>query len=628
MNNFKLLCLAFTFLCFCVFAGCSAKYHRESVDLTAYDIIQNTQGSSLGKIEPFTIDNPAEELRQRIIKTQPIQISHPASAGIQYLEQIEHWPNDGYLQSATFTQNVTDETNVITLDLIEALQVAAQNSREYQRQKEQVFQEALNLDLEREEFRTSFFAGWSSQYQLDRTDSDNPNGVVTEGLSNNFSPSISRTFLSGAQLTAQLGWDLAMLLSPRDISSRGLFGDASLSIPLLRGAGKHIIAEPLTQAQRNMVYTIFEFERFKRSFAVDIADQYLSVLQRLDAVNNAEQNYRSLILSARRAQMDLRQGDISPVQVDQAYQDELSARNNWVSSLQAFASAMDSFKLQLGLPVEANLELNRDDFKSLAQSSASIIAGATSLDRDEEVPPADAEIILDNPTSLDAGRFEIDPTEAIELAFNNRLDLRISQGHVYDSQRQVVIAADGLKTEITLFGSASTGQGRGIGSAGQPDSTVLDLNSGSYSAILNIDLPTERTREAIAFRRSYISLEQSVRSLQELEDRIKLEIRNHLRTLQEERESLRIQARSVNLAEQRVESTNLNLQAGRIEIRDLLEAQEDLLSAQNALTAAMVNYRIAELELQRDLGVLEVNHEGMWVEYDPEVINNEEIENR
>ncbi len=612
----------------CVLGGCSAKYHRESVDKTTYQTILETQKAGLGKTEPFTINNPEEELRQRIMKTQPILLSHPASAGTQYLEPIEHWPNDGYLQSATFTQDVTDETQVIILDLLEALQVAARNSREYQSQKEQVFQEALNLDLAREEFRTSFFAAWSTQYELDRTESDDPGGIVTEGIANNFSPSFSKTFLSGAQLTAQLGWDLAMLLSPRDISSRGLFGDASLTIPLLRGAGRHIVAEPLTQAQRDMVYAIYEFERFKRSFVVDIADQYLSVLQRLDEVNNAEQNYRSLILSARRAQMDLRQGDISPVQVDQAYQDELSARNNWVSSLQEFAGAMDAFKLQLGLPVEANIELSREDFDRLAQSSESILADATTFDREEDIPAADAEIVLDDPTGLEAGRFDISPREAIELAFQNRLDLRVTQGQVYDAQRQVVIAADGLKTEITLFGSASTGQGRGIGSAGQLDAEVLDLDSGFYTALLNIDLPTERTAEAIAFRRSYIGLEQSVRSLQDLEDSIKLQIRNHLRTLQEERESLRIQARSVNLAEQRVESTNLNLQAGRIEIRDLLEAQEDLLSAQNALTAAMVNFRIAELELQRDLGVLEVNHEGIWTEYNPEVLNNETREIR
>ena len=64
-------------------------------------------------------------------------------------------------------------------------------------------------------------------------------------------------------------------------------------------------------------------------------------------------------------------------------------------------------------------------------------------------------------------------------------------------------------------------------------------------------------------------------------------------------------------------STNLFLQAGRAAIRDLLEAQEALVSAQNALTSAIVNYRIAELNLQRDLGTLEVGGDGLWTEFTP-----------
>jgi len=64
-----------------------------------------------------------------------------------------------------------------------------------------------------------------------------------------------------------------------------------------------------------------------------------------------------------------------------------------------------------------------------------------------------------------------------------------------------------------------------------------------------------------------------------------------------------------------VRSTNLFLEAGRAQIRDLLESQEALLSAQNALTTAIINYRVAELELQRDMGVLQINEKGLWQEY-------------
>jgi outer membrane protein TolC len=98
-----------------------------------------------------------------------------------------------------------------------------------------------------------------------------------------------------------------------------------------------------------------------------------------------------------------------------------------------------------------------------------------------------------------------------------------------------------------------------------------------------------------------------------------------LRTLLEARESIRIQAEAVRVAQRRVDSTNLFLQAGRAEIRDLLESQNALNSAQDALTNAVVNYRIGELRLQRDLGVLEVNNRGDWVEFDPDSYDLESL---
>jgi outer membrane protein TolC len=120
------------------------------------------------------------------------------------------------------------------------------------------------------------------------------------------------------------------------------------------------------------------------------------------------------------------------------------------------------------------------------------------------------------------------------------------------------------------------------------------------------------------YRESLLELEESVRALQETEDQAKLQVQNGLRDLLVAREGLQIQAQAIRLAERRVRSTDMFLQAGRVEIRDLLEAQEALLNAQNALTAAMVDYRVAELGLQRDLGLLEVDDRGLWTEFRPE----------
>jgi outer membrane protein TolC len=206
----------------------------------------------------------------------------------------------------------------------------------------------------------------------------------------------------------------------------------------------------------------------------------------------------------------------------------------------------------------------------------------------------------------------IDVESATRLALENRLDLRVSQGRVIDAQRAVAIAADQLRAEVTLLGKARVADTRVSGKTDPAANTTT--HSGLSSALLSVDLPLERTRERNGYRASLIEFEAAVRGAQETEDRVKSEVRNDIRTLLESRERMRIQAQSVELARRREKSINLFLQAGRAEIRDLLEAQDALVSAEDALTSATISQRIAELTLQRDLDLLQVNDQGIWTE--------------
>jgi hypothetical protein len=88
-----------------------------------------------------------------------------------------------------------------------------------------------------------------------------------------------------------------------------------------------------------------------------------------------------------------------------------------------------------------------------------------------------------------------------------------------------------------------------------------------------------------------------------------------LYNLFESRESLKIQAQSAVAAQKRVNSSNPRLLlagAGRTQKRDLLKAQELLVLVQNSLTSAVISYRIAKLELQPDMGLLQVDESGLW----------------
>jgi outer membrane protein TolC len=436
------------------------------------------------------------------------------------------------------------------------------------------------------------------------------------GLEQSAAAGITRKFKSGAEFTSAVALDLVKLLTQSKSSSFGVSADASISIPLLRGSGRAIVTEPLTQAERNMIYAINTFERFKRTFAVSVASDYFSVLQQYQQVQNEAENYKRVIASTRRARRLADSGRLPEFQFDQAIQDELRARNRWISARQGYERDLDRLKIRMGLPTDARVDLRPEELARLGERAAELTANVEVADYSGKVPPADAPVELKEPTGEDAGPLELPPDEAVRIALDHRADLRTALGRVDDAQRKVMVAADNLRAELTLLGTAAVGEGRSIGQADLPNGTFYP-DEGRFTALLDLDLPLERTFERNAYRERLIQLERSVRDVQELEDDIKLTVRNRLRTLLEARESVIIQSQAVRLAEKRVRSTDMFLQAGRAQIRDVLEAQDALLSAQNALNSALVSYRIAELALQQDLGVLEVTVNGLWREYVP-----------
>ena len=610
------LCLLFVMgLLFMTASGCTAPAgYKIDADNVATGIIHEKQMQGLGRIEPFSIETAADTLRRRLLLKQQLPVSSPGSLGAGDLAPVEHWSAEWPPVAEEESQAVLcpDRDIPLQITLLEALQVAARNSREYISAKEDVFRAALDLDLERDDFRSIFAAFIESEISTDLG-----KATTITGIENRGGLAVSRNLKTGGGIVAQLAVDLVKLLTMDRSSSLGIFGDATISVPLLRGAGRHIASEPLTQAERDVVYAIWAFERFKRTFAVRIAGEYLAVLQQLDQLANSEENYRQLIASAQRARRLADAGRLPEIQVDQAVQDELRARNSWVTAKQAYAHDLDTFKITLGLPTDGNIELDRDELTRLVEAASillkkDIASGAEA----ETIPPADAPIVLRPISREHGGPYELEEEKAIDLALHNRLDLRIAQEQVYDAQRAVIVAADNLRAELTLLGSASLGEGRSLATAGLPDAR-LRPDEGLYSALLSLDLPLHRIEERNAFRNSYIELQRSVRDLQSSEDEVKFDIRNLLRDLLVFREGVNIQAQSVQLAQRRVASTGLFLQAGRAEIRDLLEAQEALFTTQNGLSRAVVSYRISELALQRDMGVLQVNEKGLWKEYQP-----------
>ena len=543
--------------------GCvaPAAYITEA-DKVGYAIIAEKRAET-GLDQSFTIASAEEQLRHRLLgEQQLVTVTTPEVVG-------DDTPISQFRLNSDPFQLLLDD----------ALQVAAQNSHTYQTNKETIFRQALALDLERDGFRSTFSGLLSSLWS-----SDKGLGGRRNGLHYTAQAGVVRQFKSGASFITSIGLDLVQLLTANRVSARGLVADASISIPLLRGAGAEVVTEPLQQAERNVLYAMWMFERYRRSFAVQVASEYLLALERMNRVDTAYDNYQRLVVARKRAKRLADAGRLPGIQVDQALQDELRARVSWVSAQQKSAESLDGFKLTLGLPTDARLELDRQILSTPVKSLADSVH--------ELVEP---------------------PSSLLQLALASRRDLRIEHSRVADSQRKIRLAEDALRADVTLLGKASDGAHRSILSV-ERENVKLNPDNGDYSVLLSIDLPFERSVERNALRNRLIDFAASQRAQQQLEDLIKYQVRSAWRGRLEAFELIQIQQQALRVAKRRVMSTDLFLQAGRIQIRDLLEAQDDLVSAENSLLEAQVQYRIRAMELMRDVGSLEIDATRDWLE--------------
>ena len=446
------------------------------------------------------------------------------------------------------------------ISLADALAIAFVNNRDYQSQEEDVYVQALRLSLERHLFAPIFSGGLSGEAV--RTSSDT-SGSATADLG------VSKLFAAGGRLTVNLTTALSQFFTGDPRRAASSLASMAFVQPLLRGAGRLETQENLTQAERNVVYQLRSFLRFQQSFVVNVVSEYFRVLERTNIVDNEWRNYQDLLETTRRSEMLAAAGRIPEFQVDQARQNELRARNRWVLAVEAYEGALDRFKIRLGVPMGQALQLDSEELVRLAEKG------------------------LTQP--------ELSVEEAAALALEKRPDLMNVRGQVEDARRKVSIA------ERHLQGEASIVLGADISTVGASKPLNFNLDKGgTYSGGLALDLPLERTAERNSYRESLISLERAKRGMTLSADTVQLDVRDAYRGLKQTRESYEIQKRSVELAERRVDSTNLLLQAGRAQTRDLLEAQTALVEARNALTTATVDHTIARLQFFRDVGVLEV----------------------
>jgi len=457
----------------------------------------------------------------------------------------------------------------VTVSLPEALRIALEKNRPYQLRKESLYLSALTLTRERFAYVPQFFT----------TTDDRVNGNVrlrdgnfTGGaLTDRTRAGVATAFKTGGRISLDLANDLLAFYSggrgDHAVTTVGL----SLSQPLLRGAGAKIAAENLTQAERNVIYEIRSFSYYQDTFAFDIVQTYFRLVQQQDAVKNNYNNFQSRV-ALRERSVALSFDRLAPIQADQARQEELAARNAYILSVERYRSSLDQFKITLGLPAGYDIRLDENSLTDLEKVG-----------------------LLPAPFGDE---------QSFRIALEKRPDLLNEIDAFEDSKRKIDVAKDQLRPGLLAVGDASM----------PIDYQKFNETSMQWSAGLKLDLPLNRELERNIYRTTIINFEKQLRTLAAFLDDLKTDLRSDLRTLDQSRQSYEIQNSAKALADRRVESSELSLQAGRVQVRDVVEAQNARIQAYNAATAALIDYHLTRMRLLLDLGLLRTSKEKFWLD--------------
>jgi outer membrane protein TolC len=294
-----------------------------------------------------------------------------------------------------FDEPLTAAQMGFLLKVDQSVELGVVNSRDYQRFREELYLAALPVTLE----RFSFAYQWAATENAVRMWAGPLSPI---GPQNNWTltttPSATKLFSTGAMLTASFANTVVFnFTGPGGFSSSSLI-NLNLVQPLLAGGGKAVTLEPLTQAERSLVYDIRAYARFRGQFflsvvigsslpgdlatfagttptgspisvlaALGIASTdvsggfvgYLSTLFR-ECDMAADKKWVHDLDKAVRLFEGLQEGgQVSPLQVDQVKSTLLQAQNTVLVDQQNVTNAVDQFKLVLGLP--ANLPLILED---------------------------------------------------------------------------------------------------------------------------------------------------------------------------------------------------------------------------------------------------------------------------
>ena len=207
--------------------------------------------------------------------------------------------------------------------------------------------------------------------------------------------------------------------------------------------------------------------------------------------------------------------------------------------------------------------------------------------------------------------------QALAIAAVYRRDWMNARAALVDSWRLIYFNANDLMSDLDLVFSGD------IGNVGDNPFDIRGSN-GRLRAGIEFDAPLTRLEERNVYRQSLIEYQQARRNYYQFRDRLHQGLRNTLRQVRLNEVNFELRRAAVQVAISQVDLTQLRLseppkpgvteQFNNTTARDLVQSLSDLLNVQNDFLSVWVNYEVQRLNLEADLGIMQLTPNGLRIE--------------
>ncbi|MEC9147864.1 MAG: TolC family protein [Planctomycetota bacterium] len=343
-------------------AGCHRSFYRIQANEEAMAILREKTTDPRWALSSYSVEPDATSRMYSPFSQDhpPMPPDDPTSA--QLMEVVDgkpgypHWHAQGdtpYVQNPEWQLFLPiQENGVVKLRMEDAYRLALLHSREYQTENENLFLSALNVSEQRFGFESRLFLPSATGF----TSSGN-----TTRLTNNESLSLRKVGIAGSSLLVSFANDLVWTFPGSVSPTVGTIFSWSFSQPFLRGAGRDVVLEDLTQSERRFLAAIRSLERYRREFFLAITTEgnsYLNLLQRQQAIRIREANVATQRSVVAQFKALVEAGRINNQQLQFTQSSLYRAQEGLLRLKNQYQFSVDSYKVDLGLPPDLQVVID------------------------------------------------------------------------------------------------------------------------------------------------------------------------------------------------------------------------------------------------------------------------------